>query len=203
MSTPAQIAANQANAQLSTGAKTEEGKAISSRNHTSHGLTYRGGMFILLPWENAQEFDQLVVDLKSEHRPMCRTELILVERMAQHHWLRNRAGLLQSNCFHEDGGVDEKRLALYLRYQTTHERAFHKCLNDLLKLRAEKRKTEIGFEAEKRVKEEHTRKEEQHQMKKEGHKWAITLSEAKIYHQQTLTDRLKTLQDIEQLKANS
>jgi hypothetical protein len=65
---------------------------------------------------------------------MSRTELILVERLAQHHWLRNRAGLLQSNCFHEDGGVDEKRLALYLRYQTTHERAFRKCLNDLLKL---------------------------------------------------------------------
>jgi hypothetical protein len=66
--------------------------------------------------------------------------------MAQHHWLRDRAGLLQSNCFQDEGSIDEKRLALYLRYQTTHERAFHKCLNDLLKLRAEKRKNEIGFE---------------------------------------------------------
>jgi hypothetical protein len=191
MSTPAQIAANQANAQLSTGPKMDETKAISSRNHTSHGLTYRGGMFILLPWENAQEYDQLVVDLKSEHRPMSRTEMILVERMAQHHWLRNRAELLQSNCFHDDGSVDEKRLALYLRYQTTHERAFHKCLNDLLKLRAEKRKAEIGFESQKRQQEEHTRKQEQHEMKKDHHKWAIVLSEAKLYHQQTLTDRLE------------
>jgi hypothetical protein len=184
MSTPAQIAANQANAQLSTGAKTEEGKAASSRNHTSHGLTYRGGMFILLSWENAQEYDQLVVDLKSEHRPMSRTEMILVERMAQHHWLGNRAELLQSNCFHDDGSVDEKGLALYLRYQTTHERAFHKCLNDLLKLRAEKRKNEIGFESQKR-------KQEQHEMKKDHHKWAVGLSEAKVHHQQTLTSRLE------------
>ena len=99
MSIQAQVAANQANAQLSTGPKTEEGKAASSRNHLSHGLTYRGGMFILLPWEDAREYDQLVIDLKSEHRPTSRTEMILVERMAQHHWLRNRAELLQSDCF--------------------------------------------------------------------------------------------------------
>jgi hypothetical protein len=197
MSTQAQIAANQANAQLSTGPKTDETKAISSRNHLSHGLTYRGGgMFVLLAWESPEEYAQLILDLKSEHLPMTHTEMILVERMAQHHWLRNRAQIYQSRCFREDRSVDEKQLALYLRYQTTHERAFHKCLNDLLKLRAEKRKQQIGFESQKR-------EQEQHEMKKDHHKWAVTLAEAKVYHQQTLTDRLKTLQDIAQLKANS
>ena len=198
MSTQAQIAANQINAQLSTGPKTEEGKATSSRNNLSHGLTYRGGVFVLLPWENAKEYDQLVVDLKSEHRPTSRTEMILVERMAQHHWLCDRAGLLQANCFADDGSIDEKRLALYLRYQTTHERAFHKCLNDLLKLRAEKRKNEIGFESQKRKQEEHTRKQEQHQMKKDHHKWAVALSEARLYHQQTLTARQERLAEAAQ-----
>ena len=184
MSTQAQLAANQANAQLSTGPRTGEGKAASSRNNLSHGLTYRGGMFVLLPWENAKEYDQLVVDLKSEHRPTSRTEMILVERMAQHHWLRDRAGLLQANCFADDGSIDEKRLTLYLRYQTTHERAFHQCLNDLLKLRAEKRKAEIGFEAQKQKKEEHTRQQEKHEMAKERHKWDLLLAEAKLDHQQ-------------------
>jgi hypothetical protein len=188
MSTQAQIEANQANAQLSSGPKTEEGRAASSKNHLSHGLTYRGGMFILLPWESAEEFDQLVVDLKSEYGPKNRTELILVERMGQHHWLRNRATLLQGNCFLDDGSIDDKRLALYLRYETTHERAFHRCLNDLLKIRAEKRKTEIGFESQKRKQEEHDRKQEQHQMKKDVQKWTVALAEAKVYHQQTLTD---------------
>jgi hypothetical protein len=189
---------NQANAQLSTGPKTEEGKDASSKNHLSHGLTYRGGTFILLPWEYAREYDQLVVDLKSEYRPTSHTEMILVERMAQHHWLRNRAGLLQSNCFADDGSVDEKRLTLYLRYQTTHERAFHKCLNDLLKLRAEKRKNEIGFESQKRKQEEHSRKQEQHEMKKDHHKWAVALSEARLYHQQTLTARQERLAEAAQ-----
>ncbi|MDQ2776436.1 MAG: hypothetical protein M3Y57_16200, partial [Acidobacteriota bacterium] len=36
------------------------------------------------------------------------------------------------------------------RYQTTHDRAFHKCLNQLAKLRADKRKEQIGFESQKR-----------------------------------------------------
>jgi hypothetical protein len=32
---------------------------------------------------------------------------------------------------------EERQFARYLRYQTTHQRAFHKCLSELLKLRAE------------------------------------------------------------------
>jgi len=96
MATEAQIAASQANAKLSCGPKTSEGKAASSKNHVIHGLSYLGGMFILLPWKSAGEFDYLVVDLKSEYRPKNRTEMILVERMAQHHWLRNRATLLRA-----------------------------------------------------------------------------------------------------------
>ena len=86
------------------------------------------------------------MDLKCEYTPKNRTEMILVERMAQHHWLRSRATMLQGLCFLDDGTIDDKRLALYLRYETTHERAFHKCLNELLRIRAEKRKQEIGFE---------------------------------------------------------
>jgi hypothetical protein len=203
MATEAQIAANQANAKRSCGPKTEAGKAASSKNHVIHGLSYRGGMFILLPWEDAEEFDVLVVDLKSQYHPMNRTEWILVERMAQHHWLRNRATLLQGLCFLDDGTIDDKRLALYLRYETTHERAFHKCLSELLRIRAEKRKAEIGFESQKRKQEEHDRKQEQHKMKKDLHGWSVTFAEAKVYHQKTLTDSVKTLQDIAKLKANS
>jgi len=160
-------------------------------------------MFVLLPWENAQEFKDLVMDLKCEYTPKNRTEMILVERMAQHHWLRNRATLLQGNCFLDDGTIDDKRLALYLRYETTHERAFHKCLNELLRIRAEKKKQEIGFESQKRKQEEHDRKQEQHKMKKDLHQWAAMFAEAKVYHQKTLTDSVKTLQDIAQWKAKS
>ena len=187
MSTEAQIAANRANAEHSSGPKTEEGKAASSRNHFSHGLCTYDNIFFILPFESPEAYSILRATLLSEHRPETETEQILVDRMAQHHWLRNRAEAFESGCFKEDGTLDDKRLALFMRYRTSHERAFEKCLNELLKLRAEKRKAEIGFESQKRVKEEHTRKQEQHEMAKEHHQWEILLAEAKVDHQQTLT----------------
>ena len=41
------------------------------------------------------------------------------------------------------------------RKPTTHERAFHKCLADLLKLRSTRQKIEFGFESEKRRSDRH------------------------------------------------
>ncbi|MCU1295161.1 MAG: hypothetical protein JWP08_4011, partial [Bryobacterales bacterium] len=58
-----------------------------------------------------------------------------------------------------------KALSLYLRYKSTNDRAFSKCLNDLLKLRAEKRKPEIGFEREKQREAKLARKHEAHETK--------------------------------------
>ena len=58
-----------------------------------------------------------------------------------------------------------------MRYKTTHTRAFHKCLNDLLKLRAEKRKAEFGFEAQKV-------ESERHEMRKQSHYWEILKKDA-------------------------
>jgi hypothetical protein len=145
MSTSAQIVANRANAEWSTGPRTDEGKAASSRNRVSHGLT---GEFRVLPSELQSEYDALLAAFREEHQPTTPTETALVEGLAQHQWLRKRALRLESSCFDVVTGQidDEKRLALCLRYQSTHERGFHKCLNALLKLRAEKRKAKIGFE---------------------------------------------------------
>lgn len=62
------------------------------------------------------------------------TEELLVTEMAQSWWLAQRAIRLQNDCFGESS-VDEKRLSLFLRYQTTDERAFHKALNTLIRLK--------------------------------------------------------------------
>src|SRR5581483_10664294 len=64
MSTPAQVAANQANSQHSTGPKTEEGKAVSCLNNFRHGLA--GVQFSVLPGECEEEYDTLVAGLKAE-----------------------------------------------------------------------------------------------------------------------------------------
>ena len=146
MSSEAQIAANQANAQHSSGPKTTAGKAVSSRNRLSHGLA---GAFILLNTENKAEYENLLRSLQAEYQPSTATEQLLVTSMAQHHWLAQRALDLQSTCFDPQSGICDmsQNLAVYLRYQTTHERAFHKCLNDLVKLQSARMKGVIGFES--------------------------------------------------------
>ncbi len=126
---------NRQNAQLSTGPRTKTGKLASSRNAIKHGLA--SGQ-LLIPGEDPAAFDALLHDFLEEHQPATPTEQLLVKEMAQSHWFTQRALRLQNQCFTVDG-VNEKQLALFLRYQTTHERAFYKALNTLLKLK------KIGF----------------------------------------------------------
>jgi hypothetical protein len=192
----AQLLANRVNAQHSTGPKTEAGKAVSSVNNFRHGLA---GKFLVLEWEDSGEFNELLENLHAEHQPASSTETLLVESMAQHYWLRQRALRLQHSIMDEKRPACEypKELALYLRYQATHERAFYKCLNQLLNLRAEKRKsvsqeaalskraedTRIGFESQERKRKAEARKQELH-------KWNVLLAEAKVDHRALLNSDL-------------
>jgi hypothetical protein len=145
MASPAQITANQNNATLSTGPRTEEGKQTASRNNFRHGLA---SSQLIIEGESIAEFNALRDALIEEHQPATPTETALVTGMAQHYWLAQRAIGLQTAAFTSATEVDAKKLSLYLRYQTTRDRQFHKCLNDLLKLRAQKRREQIGFESQ-------------------------------------------------------
>jgi hypothetical protein len=145
MASPAQITANQNNATLSTGPRTEEGKQTASRNNFRHGLA---SSQLIIEGESIEEFNALRDALIEEHQPATPTETALVTGMAQHYWLAQRAIGLQTAAFTSATEVDATKLSLYLRYQGTHDRQFHKCLNDLLKLRAQKRREQIGFESQ-------------------------------------------------------
>ena len=118
--------------------------------------------------ERPSEFESLQNELLAEHTPQTETELLLVRRLWESEWLRRRAILFQGMCFDPKDHhlYDEKRFALFLRYQTTHERAFYKALNELQKLRNEKRKQEIGFESQNLKKEAQTLKNQQFEFKK-------------------------------------
>jgi hypothetical protein len=181
----ARLAANRANSQHSTGPKTAAGRAASSQNHTSHGLARHNGVFSLLASEDPTGFEALKAALLAEHQPTTETESILVATMAEAHWLANRAQNLQTSCFDSPTGhiSDPKMFSLYLRYQTTHTRAFHKSLNDLLKLRTEKRKAELGFEAQNRKQDELRIKNEKHEMKKQSHYWDVLRKDAEACFQ--------------------
>ena len=81
MATEAQIAANQQNAQKSTGPTSEAGKAAVSQSRISHGMT---GQFRLLSWEDPNQFQQLVTSIYNEQKPTLDSERRLVESMIQH-----------------------------------------------------------------------------------------------------------------------
>ncbi len=190
MSTLSQIAANRANAQHSSGPKSETGKAASCKNNFRFGFT---GAFTILESENEAEFDFFVGSLHDEYKPSTATELLLVQKMAQHQWLSQRAIRLQTLAFQDEKPVaaQEKQFALFLRYQTTNDRGFHNCINTLLKLRAEKRKAQIGFESQKHKEAGETRRQSNETRKQELHQWAVLLAEAKVTHQQVLTSGAK------------
>ena len=82
-----QIAANRLNAQASSGPRTEKGKARSSRNAFTHGLTARSG---LLAGEDPEEYRRLREEAIAQLRPEGVLELELVERMVSVFWRLRR-----------------------------------------------------------------------------------------------------------------
>ena len=89
MATPAQITANQLNAQRSTGPKTADGKRSSSRNATLHGLS--AATFRVLMHEDQVEYERLESRLINEYAPVTQYEEFLVEQLARTWWLLARA----------------------------------------------------------------------------------------------------------------
>ncbi len=151
MATKAQKKANRENSQKSTGPVTPEGQQASSQNATQHGLS-SSRTFQILSDEDAVEFKELVEDLKEHYQPQTQVELDLLHRLAQHDWLRARAIRWQNLCLDPGEHIaDPARFAVYLRYQTSNERAYANCLKELLTGRAETRKVEIGFVSQKRA----------------------------------------------------
>lgn len=88
MSTSEQrLSANRANALLSTGPISSEGKVRASRNATRHGLLSDR---LLLDDEDPSEFEDLVDDLGGSLQPVGVAETALVERIAITIWRQRR-----------------------------------------------------------------------------------------------------------------
>ena len=87
MASPKQIEANKANAKLSTGPKSKDGKERSRMNSRKHGLTAK---MLVIAGENEDDFDQLRADLTDEHDPQSALEAELVERLAGILWRLRR-----------------------------------------------------------------------------------------------------------------
>ena len=89
----AKLEANRANAQLSTGPVTQEGKKQSAKNAWRHGLT---GQVALMPHEDAVEFNRLPKP-SSRLPPQRPIEKQLAQSIAEDFWRLNRGRAWETN----------------------------------------------------------------------------------------------------------
>jgi hypothetical protein len=165
MSTQSQIDANRANAQKSSGPVTADGISVSSQNRASHRLTQYAD-FQLLTHEDPSAFHRLVSDLLAQFSidDKSKAERAIVERMAEHEWMRRRALQFQVSILENDEIFRIGQMKLFMRYESQHERAYNSCFNQLLKLRAEKRSDKIGFEREKQLCQQAEERKQRHEI---------------------------------------
>jgi hypothetical protein len=131
MSTPLQDAANLANAQLSTGPRTDEGKAVSSLNGLTHGLTAKT---VLLPGEDPEEFQRLNERMQRNFRTGSTAEEALVTELASLQWRLLRIPQLEGRILSAET-PDYKTLDNIGLYASRLRRQFTTTLSDLLRAR--------------------------------------------------------------------
>jgi hypothetical protein len=96
MATPAQLTANRANAQHSTGPRTDAGKSASRFNALKHGLDAES---VVIPGENAAEYDALVRDYHASLHPATPEETFHVDAMIRADWNKRRLGRVEAQLY--------------------------------------------------------------------------------------------------------
>jgi len=162
MSTESQTEANRKNSQKSSGPRSSEGKARSSRNSTVHGLT---GKSPILPGEDPADLLELAENYRADLHPHGQTEEDLVERMAVAQYRLRRIARIEVGYFdlrlrfktlpeeyNTDGLGDLLAWAYHVdcnegkvldhlsRYESRIQRDYSRCLKDLQALQAARKK---------------------------------------------------------------
>lgn len=96
MATQAQLAANQANAQKSTGPTSPDGKAAVAKNALKTGLT---GRTVLLPTDDAALYEKHLESFRLRYNPINDTETELVQSVADTQWRLARIPSLEAGIY--------------------------------------------------------------------------------------------------------
>ncbi|MBM3727063.1 MAG: hypothetical protein FJW40_16775 [Acidobacteria bacterium] len=129
----ARLAANRANASLATGPRTEEGKAISSKNALTHGLT--SAQVIIAPGEQP-EFDALLESFTLDFAPQGAAETALFNDIVHAVWQKRRIRAVESQFVNGNPGIliDPSAMAQverYRRYHGYYDRIHHRAMKAL------------------------------------------------------------------------
>ena len=133
MSSPAQAAASAANAVLSTGPRTDAGKARSSRNAVKHGLTSR--QLVIAPGEE-EEFAEFHGSLLAQLAPEGALEMGLFNMLVHAGWNLQRFRTLEAQLMTNgiESLLDEstaKALDRLQRYAASNQRSYYSALKEL------------------------------------------------------------------------
>ena len=199
MATDKQIAANRANAQLSTGPSSDAGREAVSQNRTTHGLT---GEFDPQTDAEIVEYKDLFDKFTNDFDPRTYTEFEFIAKMVEALIRSNRAVRLQDACVDTlavdpDDPQARKDLELYLRYQASHDRAFQRYTAELRKFHTERKKAQIGFESQKRreLQDQRAQAQEIHRQnaetrRQQQHEGTVSLNQARLEYQLLKNRRL-------------
>ena len=134
--------ANAANARLSTGPRTDEGKSHSSQNARKHGLT---ATELVIAAEDREEFEELHAQLQADIRPHGALQQILFDQLVTSAWNLRRIRCMEAELTASAESyldiLDNPELAAKLdrlaRHQTRIERSFHRSLRELKSLQTD------------------------------------------------------------------
>jgi len=145
-----QIEANRRNAQLSTGPKTDRGKALVALNAVQHGILTAE---VLLEGEDEKTLVEFGKRMRAELQPVGELESLLVDRIITSAWRLRRllsveVGIFRSEmdcylgkeadvglAFIRDGNAADAFSKLS-RYESTIERGMYRALHELQRLQA-------------------------------------------------------------------
>jgi hypothetical protein len=153
MATAAQINANQANAQHSTGPRTAEGKTRSAQNAIRHGLTAK---HLVIREEDREDFNNFQSSLIEELAPQGAVETITFHEVLHAAWNLQRFRRLEVENWAPGTLSDPASTALLDRlgrYQARAQRAYYRALQELRTLQTNRalRAVKLDPEAEPEV----------------------------------------------------
>src|SRR5437764_4659587 len=150
MISPEKQAANQANAQHSSGPKTPEGKAKSAANSRTHGFCSKEN---LVASEDQEQFDQMAEGFQIDLSPEGAIEETLAAEIVASAWQLRRMRRFEvevcagHDCYttiiHDD--VLQKKLDRLARHKTRIERTFHRCLKQFKTVQNERYEQDKQF----------------------------------------------------------
>ena len=107
-----QLLANRQNALKSTGPRTSEGKAVSSRNALRHGLRAEQ---IVIMGESCDDYEQFSSELIDQLAPVGVLEARLTGQIAAASWKLQRAERMESDLLRDMQDIQQKRQQTYAK----------------------------------------------------------------------------------------